>query len=239
MTTGSNVPAPKDGGLEGDDGFDDARSAILDEALMLAPFDGWTTAMMREAARAADRDEATRRAAFPGGVADLLEFWSRRLDAQMHAAIKGPDAPTERIRAKVAFALNARLDLLADHREAARRAAATAALPLYAGLAPRLVWATADTVWRALGDTSTDYNFYSKRTILSGVWSSTFLRWLSDETDDLSATRAFLDARIENVMQFEKAKARVQKLGIDPGAAIGVLARLRYPFSARRSSAAR
>ena len=94
--------------------------------------------------------------------------------------------------------------------------------------AARLLWRTADHIWRALGDTSTDENFYSKRAILSGVLASTYARWFSDDSPDNAATWAFLDARIENVMQFEKAKAQLlgNREGFDVARFLG---RLRYP----------
>ncbi|HRK64926.1 MAG TPA: COQ9 family protein, partial [Terricaulis sp.] len=95
--------------------------------------------------------------------------------------------------------------------------------------AARLLWRTADKIWRALGDKSTDGNFYSKRAILSGVLASTYARWFSDDSADHEATWAFLDQRIENVMQFEKFKARLKPLGEVAQSAVGIAARLRYP----------
>ena len=78
-------------------------------------------------------------------------------------------------------------------------------------------------------DKSTDFNFYSKRGILTGVWLSTLTRWLADESEDEAPTRAFLDARIDNVMQIEKVKGKVRELNIDPAKPVEWLAKLRYP----------
>ncbi len=210
--------------------FEDQRIAILEEALMLAPFEGWTERMLREAGEAAGVNDAAVRAAFPAGPADALVFWSERLDDAMLEAVAGSsDFDAMKIREKVAFAVRARLDAMDADKEAARRAAASLSLPHLAATGSRLVWRTADRIWRGLGDTSTDFNFYSKRAILSGVWASTFARWLSDDTSDGAATDAFLKARIDNVMQIEKVKARARDLNLDPGAVIERLARLRYP----------
>jgi ubiquinone biosynthesis protein COQ9 len=147
----------------------------------------------------------------------------------MAAAFAAPGFARLKIREKVAFALRARIDALRPHKEAARRAAATLALPVYGTLGARLVWATADVVWRGLHDKSTDFNYYSKRAILSAVWTSTFARWLADESSGEAATNAFLDRRIDNVMQLEKLKARARELGLDPAKPLSTLARLRYP----------
>jgi ubiquinone biosynthesis protein COQ9 len=212
-----------------DDGFASARRTILEKALDRAPFEGWTRIMMSRAAAEAGQRRAVLAAAFPKGVTDLLNYWSETLDAAMTDAMSGPAFAGLKIREKVAFAVRARLSALRPHKEAARRAAATLALPLYAGLAPRLIWRTADAIWRGLGDKSTDFNFYTKRAILSGVWASTFARWLGDDGQGEAATNEFLDRRIENVMQIEKIKARMRDGGFDPANVLGALAKFRYP----------
>ena len=83
------------------------------------------------------------------------------------------------------------------------------ALPLNAPDGAKMLWQTADRIWTLLGDTSEDFNWYTKRMTLSGVIGSTLLFWLGDDSHDTQATWDFLDRRIGDVMQFEKAKARV------------------------------
>lgn len=209
--------------------FDLVRDAILAEALRAAAFDGFTPLALERAAAAAGRSRADLAAAFPGGAIDVLRWWSGRADEAAAAAAGERRDPPLKIREKVAGAVEARLASLRPHKEAARRAAAYLALPHNAPEAARLTWATADAIWRAMGDPSTDFNFYSKRAILSGVLGSTFARWLADDSEDEAATKAFLAARIDNVMQFEKLKARVRDSGFDSEGMFGWLAKLRYP----------
>ncbi len=213
----------------GDDGFEAARAAMLDHCLTLAPFDGWTSRMLASAILAADVDAGTAKAVFPAGVRDVIRYWSAITDEKMAEAMAAPGFAEQRIRDKVAGAVRARFDLLREDKEALRRSAAALAAPTMGPLGAKLVWVTADAIWRGLGDKSTDFNFYTKRAILSGVITSTMARWLADNSEDEAATHAFLDARIENVMQFEKVKSQAKKLGLDPSAPIGWLARLRYP----------
>ena len=210
-------------------GFDAEGRAILKAMLARAAFDGWTEAVLAAAAKDAGYDKAVLKAAFPNGVADALRAWSMDADAEMRAAMAGPEFDDLKIREKVAFAIRARLDALRPHKEAARRAAATLALPIHGPLGAELAWKTVDAVWCGLKDKSTDFNFYSKRGILTGVWLSTLTRWLADESEDGAPTRAFLDARIDNVMQIEKFKGKVRELNIDPAKPIEWLAKLRYP----------
>ena len=226
-----NDKNPPDSPAEGPetDGFEPARQLVLRAMLARAAFDGWTGTALQAAATEAGVDSATLAAAFPKGVEDMLRAWSGEADAEMSAAMVGEGFTTLKIREKVVFAVKARLAALRPHKEAARRAAALLALPIYAPLGTKLSWNTADAIWRGLGDTSTDFNFYSKRGILTGVWVSTMARWLSDDSQDEAATNAFLDARIENVMQIEKAKAKLRDLNIDPLKPVEWLAKLRYP----------
>ena len=209
--------------------FEAQREAVLTEALKRAPFDGWTDVMLREAAHAAGVNASTLKNAFPGGARDVLQFWSERADDAMTSQMAGEEFAALRIREKVAAAVKARIAVLRPHKEAARRAAATLALPHNARFSASLAWRTSDAIWRGLGDGSTDINFYTKRAILSGVWSTTFARWLADDTEDETRTTTFLDRRIDNVMQIEKAKARLRDLPFDPTAPIRFLAKLRYP----------
>lgn len=209
--------------------LDAVRNAILAEALPGAAFDGFTPLALERAAASAGCKKADLAAAFPGGAIDLLRWWSLKADAAAAEAAGERRDPPLKIREKVAAGVEARLAYLRPHKEAARRAAAYLALPHNAPEAARLLWASADAIWRAMGDASTDFNFYSKRAILSGVLSATFARWLGDDSEDEAATKTFLAARIDNVMQFEKLKARVRDSGFDPEGVFGWLAKLRYP----------
>lgn len=198
----------------------------MEAALNEAAFDGFSAMSLKTAAGRVGYDSDMIAAAFPGGVGDLIALWSSKADDAAHQALTAPDARAGRIRERVALGITARLDYLEPNKEAARRAAGVLALPPYAALGAALTWRSADTIWRALGDQSTDFNFYSKRTILTGVLTSTMARWFSDDDPDYAATREFLDRRIDNVMQIEKIKAKVRVP--DPAEIVSGVAKFRY-----------
>ena len=208
--------------------FDEARAKILAHALKIAVFDGFTGDFIQKAAQSAGINKNLAHAALPGGVSDLLRFWTNATSAAMGDAAESEDFQSMKIREKVRALVLARIDHLRADKEAARRAAAFLALPHNAALGASLAWDASDAIWRAMKDPSTDFNFYSKRAILAGVWTSTLGRWFADETSDESETRDFLDARIGNVMEFEKAKSRLRDVGIDFKAPIEWLAKMRY-----------
>jgi len=188
---------------------DAARDAILAAALPEAAFDGWNADTLARAAAHAGMSEGDVSLYLPGGVVDLLAWWSERADAGAAEAIAAGETP-KKIREKITRAVLIRLEAYAGEEEAAERARARLLLPDAAPAGARLIWNTADMIWRAIGDTSTDGNFYSKRTILSGVYASTLSVFLKEDDPDKPETRAFLDRRIADVMQFEKAKAKLR-----------------------------
>ena len=153
------------------------------------------------------------RNAFPGGAIEMIEFHSLLADRRMVAEFEAADKSELKLREKVALAV--RLRLQANMPPIAKRSAGrwrSLALPIHAPLAARLLYRTVDAVWHAVGDRSTDYNFYTKRMLLAGVYSSTVLFWINDKSADCAETWAFLDRRIADVMQIPKAMARLNKL---------------------------
>jgi ubiquinone biosynthesis protein COQ9 len=190
---------------------EELKQAVLKAALKDAPFDGFTDSLLTKAGKSAGVDKAGLARLFPDGPLSLIEYFSSSLDDAMTEKLAALDLPKLKIRNRIKAAILTRLALLAPHKEATRRAAALMTLPMHAGLAARMMYRTVDAMWRAAGDTSTDFNFYSKRGILAGVYGSVLVRWFNDTGEDEKATQEFLDARIENVMQFEKFKSKARE----------------------------
>jgi ubiquinone biosynthesis protein COQ9 len=187
------------------------KEDVLKAALKDAAFDGFTDGALAKAGKSAGADKAALARLFPEGPLSLVEFFSASVDEAMERKLKALDLSKRKIRERIKLAVLTRLALLAPNKEAARRAAAMMTLPMHAGRGAKMMYRTVDAMWRAAGDTSTDFNFYTKRGILAGVYGSVLVRWFNDSGDDKSATEAFLDARIENVMQFEKFKAKAKE----------------------------
>jgi ubiquinone biosynthesis protein COQ9 len=203
------TPAPADGGDVRDDAA--LKAAVLAAALPDTAFDGFTDAVLAKAGADAGVTAEELARLFPEGPLSLIEYYSVAADAQMEERLAAMNLPGMKIRERIAAAVLSRLSVLKPNKEAARRAGATLSLPMHAGLAARLMYRSVDAMWRAVGDTSTDFNFYTKRGILAGVYGATLLRWFNDTSEDESVTTSFLAARIENVMQFEKIKSQAKK----------------------------
>jgi len=190
---------------------DEMREAVLAAALPHAAFDGFTDSLLQKAGAEAGVSKPELGRLFEHGAISLVEFYSTRTDAEMEKRLAAMDLKAMKIRERIATAVKTRLAILKPHKEAARRAAAMLTLPPHIPLATKLLYRTMDTMWRAAGDTATDFNFYTKRGILAGVYGSTAMRWFNDTSEDEKPTEDFLAARIENVMQFEKFKAKAKE----------------------------
>lgn len=215
----------------------DPKDKLLDAALMHVPFDGWSDAAFKAAIADTEMELTVARAICPRGAVDLAVAYHKRGDALMLEALKAEDLSALRFRDRIARAVQLRLQAV-DDKEAVRRGTTLFALPQYAPDGAKLIWETCDLIWDTLGDTSDDFNWYSKRGILSGVYTSTVLFWLGDTSEGNAATWSFLDRRIDNVMQIEKLKGQVNgnpvlsKLMIGPN---WLMSQIKAPNKMRQS----
>jgi ubiquinone biosynthesis protein COQ9 len=195
----------------GDQDIAALKARIVEAALVAVPFDGFTDKALAHAAAEAGVEPSVLAQLFPNGALSLVEAFSEQADAEMTKRLSKTKLSSLRVRERIALAVRTRIAVLKPNKEAARRAAAFLTLPPHAALGLKLVYRTVDSIWRAIGDTSTDFNFYTKRAILAGVYSTTLMRWFTDESEGEADTETFLAARIEDVMRFEKLKAQIRE----------------------------
>ena len=188
-----------------------AAADIIACALPLVPFEGWSQQTLEKAALAAGFNKTDVVRVFPGGAIDAVDAFLQDADSCMEQALQSYHLDSMKIRERITTAVRIRISLHEDHREALRKALALQAVPFYAFHALRSLYRTVDAIWYATGDASTDFNFYTKRLTLAGVYVSTLRFWLDDQSAGHELTWAFLDRRIGNVMTFEKAKHQVKQ----------------------------
>lgn len=194
-----------------------------------AAFDGWNHKAVTSAAADLGIDPAQAQIAFPKDAPHMIEAWIQGVDAAMEAHFTPERIASLKVRQRIRALIWYRLETMAPAREAVRSALSILALPQNIPLALRIGWRSADIMWRLAGDTATDYNHYSKRLILSGVYGSTLLAWLDDQADGWAETGAFLDRRLAGVMKFEKWKASWSGNELHRPSITRFLGRLRYP----------
>jgi ubiquinone biosynthesis protein COQ9 len=186
-----------------------AAEEILAQALALVPFEGWTQAVLNQAATRAGYKKTDAIRVFPGGAIEAIDTFIAKADRDMLEAFSQYHLDTMKIRERIATLVRLQLTALTPHRESVRKAVALQALPFYCHRALKNLYRTVDAIWYACSDQSTDFNFYTKRLLLGGVYSATLLYWLDDKTPGSEFTWQFLDRRIADVMKIEKAKAQL------------------------------
>ncbi len=207
---------------------EELRQPLMEAVLTHAAFDGWSFAALNRAAADIGVSAEMAELAFPRGGIEVLEMHLADADIKMCAALDILDLGSMRIQDRIKTAVRTRLEQNQSHRSAIQRGIALLSLPAHADIGIKALETTMDLMWTAAGDTSTDFNWYSKRIILSGVYMSTLMVWLSDESPDYAETWEFLDRRISGVMKFEKAKWDFKSKTANMPSLSRFLGRLRY-----------
>ncbi len=217
--------------------LDELRVALAPDIAASAIFDGWNETALTAAAEMAGCDPDVARLAFKDSGKDtgsnlamaMIEAWITSVDQAMEAEWPAERLATLKIRERIRTLVAFRLDAVADVDEAVRRALAVMAQPQNARAALKLGWRSADIMWRLAGDTATDYNHYTKRAILAGIYAATLAVFVNDDSEGKADTHAFLERRIDGVMKFEKAKAQFVGKDRELPSLTRFLGRLRYP----------
>ena len=209
--------------------LDEIRAGLAPLIADNAAFDGWTPAALEAAADSAGVDRDIARLALSGGAVDMIDAWFAYVDRAMIDAVPAVALDRMKVRAKIAALVEARLAAVADNRESLRRALAILAMPQNVVRGGKLGWRSVDLMWRLAGDTATDYNHYTKRAILGGVYAATVTVFIDDESENWADTRAFLGRRIEGIMRFGKTKADFLGRTENLPSLTRFIGRLRYP----------
>jgi ubiquinone biosynthesis protein COQ9 len=188
------------------------REALLEAMLPEVPFDGWSRAALRGAARRLGTTVGEALALFPGGPADLVAGFSRWADRHMLDRLETLPLEPLSVPERIALAIGVRLEIVEPWREAVRRGLAVLALPQHAPLAVRLVYETVDGIWYVAGDTAADFSFYTKRLTLGAIYSAAVLYWLDDRSEGFADTRAFVDRRLADAARVGRARRNLKSL---------------------------
>lgn len=209
--------------------LDDLRLELAPALAGAAVWDGWSETAVRSAAQDTGIDPDAALYAFKDGPMAMIAAWIARVDAAMEAALPPERLATMKIRERIRALVQFRLDAVEANKEALRRALAIMAMPQNVPAALKLGWRSADLMWRLAGDTASDYNHYTKRTILASIYGATLAVFVDDGSEDHAETRAFLGRRLDGVMKFEKVKAQLLNSDREHFSPARFLGRLRYP----------
>lgn len=209
--------------------LDEIRALLAPAIADAAAFDGWSDTALREAAGRHGVNPDVARLAYPRGAIDMIGAWIDGIDLAMRRTLTAERLGNMKMRDRIRALVQFRLDAVRGREEALRRALAIMAMPRNAPAALRRAWHSADLMWRLAGDEATDLNHYTKRTTLAAIYAATLAVFVDDESEGKAESLAFLDRRIDGVIRFEKAKARLMPPAEERFSVVRFLGRLRYP----------
>ena len=215
--------------LPADPTLDEIRVALAPVIGRHAGFDGWSDAAVHATADEMGVDRDVAMLAFKGQTIDIIDAWVEGIDLELARRLPAEKLNAMKIRDRITALVATRLEIMAPDRESLRRALAIMAMPQNLAKAARIGWRSADRMWRLAGDTATDLNHYTKRLTLSAVYGSTLSVFVNDDSESFADTRAFLDRRIDNVMQIEKVKYQAKQRKEYTPSLSRFIGRLRYP----------
>jgi ubiquinone biosynthesis protein COQ9 len=215
--------------LPADPTLDEVRAALAPMIARNAGFDGWSDAAVHAAADEAGVDRDVAKLAFNDNAIDMIDAWIDSIDMELAHRLPAEKLAAMKIRDRITALLATRLEIMAPDRESLRRAMAIMAMPQNLVRSAKIGWRSADRMWRLAGDTASDFNHYTKRMTLSAVYASTLSVFVNDDSDNFADARAFLDRRIDNVMQFEKVKFQAEQRQEYVPSLSRFIGRLRYP----------
>ena len=204
----------------------DNKSELLQNFLGLSVFNGLSDQSLLMAGREMGLNEGQISIIAPNGPVSMIDYWFSLADEFMVQNLNSRQGL--KIREKATLAIRSRLEYFSSNKEAFRKAIALLALPTNSLRALLIGNRFSDLAWRTFGDKSTDFNYYSKRAMLLATDIATAAYFLGDESDEHQDTWAFLDRRIENIMQIEKTKVEIKKFTANLPDPIPFLAKLRY-----------
>ena len=202
------------------------KDKLLDSFLNNAAFSGLGAPALLQAAKENGINKGEVEIIAPNGAISMIDYWFQKADDYVIETLISRGGL--KIREKATLAIRARLEFLGQHKEALTKAIAIMALPHNIAHSLSIGYRFSDKVWRAFNDKSTDFNYYTKRTMLLAVDTSTAAYFINDDSHEHEDTWGFLDRRIENIMQIEKTKFKIREFKEKLPDPIPLLARLRY-----------
>jgi ubiquinone biosynthesis protein COQ9 len=187
------------------------RDRLIEAILPDVPFDGWSMAALRNAARRCGIDESAAQALFPRGAPDLVAAFSRWTDHRTLERLERERLDELSVTARIRVAIHIRLGIVAPWREAVRGSLAVLAVPPHAVMASRLLYETVDGMWYAAGDSAADFSFYTKRATLAALYAAALVYWLDDRSEGFRDTTAFVDRRLEDLKRVGAARTRLDE----------------------------
>ncbi|KAH9804713.1 actin 1 [Citrus sinensis] len=201
--------------------YREEQARVLEASLRHVAKNGWGEAAMIAGARDVGLSPSII-GSFPRKDAALVEFFMddclQRLIDRIDSGEDLKDLiPSQRISKLVRI----RLEMQAPYISKWPQALSIQAQPLNVPTSFKQRAMLVDEIWHAVGDEASDIDWYVKRTILGGIYSTTEIYMLTDSSPDFCDTWRFLDDRVRDAFDLKKTFQEATYLAEAVGAGMG------------------
>ena len=196
------------------------REALINAAIPFVLEHGWSENSLSEACLSLG-EEAQYWGVFFSNISDVVDFFEKSEDARM-IRVMSEYGELEGIRNKIGKALFERIVNISGGARMLKKLEEFYCAQMPAAI--KNIWQAADTIWIFAGDKSTDFNHYTKRTLLSGVYVATVRRVLAEQNchsrlrgddnagaqDDNSEIQQYIAYSLDRVVKFGSLKKHVK-----------------------------
>jgi ubiquinone biosynthesis protein COQ9 len=188
------------------------RKQLFDEIIKNVPFDGWSKEALRNASAALSLEPDYAEHLFADGIIEVVQMLITELDKEMLTRYHAKDRSEFGITKKVKEALKIRFQIMAERKLLFHQTIMYLTLPWNTPKAIKFAWNTADLIWHdVVGDNSLDFNYYSKRSLLSGVYAASLLYFISDNSIKHEDTFDFIDRKINDVVSLGRNLSKLKQ----------------------------
>ncbi|XP_050760199.1 LOW QUALITY PROTEIN: ubiquinone biosynthesis protein COQ9, mitochondrial [Gymnogyps californianus] len=209
------------GGQESEDyeSEEQLQHRILTAALEFVPEHGWTAEAIAEGAKTLGLSVAAAGMFHSDGSELVLHFVSQcntklsELLEQEQKLVQLGEAEKKPTDQFLRDAVEARLRMLIPYIEKWPQALSILLLPHNIPASLNLLTSMIDDIWQYAGDQSTDFNWYTRRAVLTGIYNTTELVMMQDSSPDFEDTWRFLENRVADAMNMNNTAHQVQSTG--------------------------
>lgn len=194
------------------------KEKILEKFLEIAAIDGWNKESLIKAVESCKIKKEFCDLIFENGLFDLNDFYINSYNQKSLELAGNLDG--KKIREKITALLFARFQVEKNHKLALQRLINFYLNPknfLSLEIGPRPLFYSlkdcfkiSDFMWKSINDSSTDFNFYSKRLTLAKIIFRSLFIFVKDNSENQEKTRDFINSEIEKIMKFEKFKSQTK-----------------------------
>ena len=196
------------------------RINLVKAMLTHVPFDGWTWEAMEQGAidigyqkkKTSSERIKIFKDLFKNGSIDFIDIFSEMIDLEVKENYNSIEPKPERVPEKIKKIIMIRLNLCQKYKEAVRSSISLSAIPVNTKISLNILYRTCNSIWRIVGDKSTDFSFYTRRISLAAVYTTTLLFWLNDKSNNNIETEFFLDRRLKDISKFSSLKRPLSDL---------------------------